>query len=125
MDVGPEQSPIARDFAQLWKAADKIVYSRTLATLSTARTRIEPSFDLDAVQQLKVSADRDISIGGPELAAQAIRGGLVDDVHLLLSPVIVGDGTRALPSHVRRSLDLIDERRFGNGVVHLHYRPRV
>ncbi len=125
MDVGPEQSPIARDFAQLWKAADEIVYSRTLATLSTARTRIEPSFDLDAVQQLKVSADRDIGIGGPELAAQAIRGGLVDDVHLLLSPVIVGDGTRALPSHVRRSLDLIDERRFGNGVVHLHYRPRV
>jgi dihydrofolate reductase len=118
----PGQSAVNLDFAQLWQAADKIVYSRTLAAPSTARTRIERKFDPDAVRRLKESVAGDVSVGGAELAAQAIRAGLVDECHLLLSPVLVGGGKRALPSGVRLDLELLDERRFGNGVVHLHYR---
>jgi dihydrofolate reductase len=121
MDTGPDQSPVVRDFAEIWQAADKTVYSKTLETVS-ARTRIEREFDPEAVRGLKASAARDLSVGGPDLAAQAIKAGLVDEYHLFLTPVVVGGGTRALPDNVRLGLELLDERRFGNGVVHLHYR---
>jgi dihydrofolate reductase len=122
MDTGPDQDPITRDFAQIWQAADKIVYSRTLASVTSARTRIEREFDPEAVRRMKAEAERDLSIGGAELAGQAIRAGLVDDCHLLLSPIVVGGGQPALPDGVRWELELVDERRFANGVVHLHYR---
>jgi dihydrofolate reductase len=114
--------PITRDYAEIWRAADKIVYSRTLDAPSSARTRIEREFDPEAVRQMKDAAARDISVGGPELAAEAIRAGLVDEINLFLSPVVVGGGNQALPAGVRVQLELLDERRFGNGVVHLHYR---
>jgi dihydrofolate reductase len=117
-----DPEPVMQDFARIWQAADKIVYSRTLETVSSARTRIERDFDPEAIRQLKASADRDISIGGPELAGQAIKAGLVDEIHLFLSPVVVGGGTSSLPGDVRVQLELQDQRRFGNGVVHLHYR---
>jgi dihydrofolate reductase len=119
----PEQS-VGRDFAELWRAADKVVYSTTLEAVSTARTRLERTFDPAAVRQLKATAGRDLSIGGPHLAAEALRAGLVDEVRLWLTPVVVGGGTRALPDGVRARLALLDERRFGNGFVHLHYRVR-
>jgi dihydrofolate reductase len=111
-----------RDFAELWRAADKVVYSRTLPSVTTARTRIEREFDVDAVRRMKDAATSDLSVGGAELAGQALAAGLVDEVHLFLNPVIVGGGTAALPAGVRLGLALLDERRFGNGVVHLHYR---
>jgi dihydrofolate reductase len=117
-----DPAPVMRDYAQLWRAADKVVYSRTLEAPSSARTRIERDFDLDAVRRMKAEVDRDLLIGGPELAAHAIRAGLVDDYRLFLSPVVVGGGTPALPAGVRVGLELVAERRFGNGVVHLHYR---
>jgi dihydrofolate reductase len=123
-DTLPDQSPHMLDFARLWQAADKVVYSRTLQAPSTARTRIERDFDPDAVRRLKASAERDLLVGGAELAAHAIRAGLVDDWHLFLSPVVVGGGTRALPDGVRADLELTGERRFGNGMVHLAYRTR-
>ena len=123
MDTG-EQPPVMRDYAEIWRAADKIVYSRTLEKVSSTRTRIERDFDPDAVRQLKARADRDISVGGPELAAQAIRAGLVDELHQFLTPIVVGGGNKFLPDGVRVELELLDERRFGNGVVHLHYRTR-
>ena len=119
-----DQPPFIRDYAEIWKAAEKIVYSRTLAEVSSARTRIEREFDIDAVRQLKATADRDIGIGGADLAAQAIDAGLVDELHLFLSPVVVGGGKPSLPDKVRLELELLDERRFANGVVHLHYRTR-
>ena len=118
------RSPSVQDFAAIWQAAEKIVYSRTLRTVSSARTRIEREFQPDAVRQLKATTARDLTIGGPELAAQAIEAGLVDDYHLLLVPVVVGGGKRALPDGVRVDLELLDERRFRNGTVHLHYRTR-
>jgi dihydrofolate reductase len=119
-----DQSPVVRDFAEIWQAADKIVYSRTLETVSTARTRIERDFDPVAVRELKAGAERDITVGGPELAAQALGAGLVDECRLLIAPIVVGGGTRALPDHLRLELELVDERRFAGGVVHLHYRAR-
>jgi dihydrofolate reductase len=122
MPTGADQAPEMRDFAELWRAAEKVVYSRTLETVASARTRIEHDFDPDAVRRMKASAERDISVGGPGLAAHAFRTGLVDECHLLLVPVIVGGGTRALPDGVRVRLALLDERRFAGGVVHLHYR---
>jgi dihydrofolate reductase len=97
------------------------VYSRTLDSASTARTRIERDFDPEAVRGMKAAAEADISVGGPELAAQAIRAGLVDEFHLFLTPILVGSGNRALPDGVRLQLELLDERRFDNGTVHLHY----
>jgi riboflavin biosynthesis pyrimidine reductase len=105
--------------------ADKIVYSKTLETVSSARTRIERDFDLEAVRQLKESAGRDLAMGGPNLAAQGIKAGLVDEFHLFVAPVVVGGGFDALPSNVRLELELVDERRFGNGMVHLRYRART
>jgi len=120
----PGQTPATLDYARIWQAADKIVYSSTLQTPSTARTRIERRFDADAVSGMKQAASSDLTIGGANLAGQAIRAGLVDEFHLLLNPVVVGGGKAALPGHVRADLDLLGERRFGNGVVHLHYRVR-
>ena len=119
------QSPVMRDFAELWQAADKVVYSRTLETASTARTRIQRDFDPEAVRQLKATAGRDLTVGGPDLAAQAIKAGLVDEFQLLLAPIIVGGGRPSLPSNLRLELELLDERRFGNGMVHLRYATRT
>jgi dihydrofolate reductase len=119
-----DQRPVVEDFAEIWQAADKVVYSKTLETLSSARTRIERDFDPEAIRQMKASAGRDITVGGPDLAAQAIKAGLVDEYHLFLAPVVVGGGKQAFPNGVRAKLELLDERRFGNGVVHLHYRTR-
>jgi dihydrofolate reductase len=121
---GPEHHAIENDYAEIWRAADKVVYSTTLADVSTPRTRLERSFDPAAVRQLVTSAGADVSIGGPGLAAAAFRAGLVDDVHHFLHPVVVGGGTRALPDDVRFDLELVDEHRFGNGVVHTHHRMR-
>ena len=119
------QSPVMREFAEIWQAADKIVYSKTLETVSSARTRIEPVFDPEAVRQIKTQAERDLTVGGPDLAAQAIKAGLVDELQLFLVPVVVGGGNQALPDHVHLKLELLDERRFGNGVVHLRYATRT
>jgi dihydrofolate reductase len=116
-----DDDPATRVFAELWLATDKVVYSRTLETVSTARTTLEREFDPDAVLELKAAAERDLSVGGPELAGQALAAGLVDEVCLLLSPVIVGGGNPALPSGLRVDLELADERRFDNGVVGLRY----
>jgi dihydrofolate reductase len=116
------QSPAMQDFAEIWQAADKIVYSKTLERASSARTRLERDFEPEAVRQMKAAAGRDISVGGPDLAAQALRAGLVDECHLFLTPILVGGGKRALPDNLRLELELLDERRFGNGAVHLHYR---
>ena len=116
-----DQASVMQDFADIWRAADKIVYSKTLETGSSARTRIERDFDPQAVRDMKTSAVSDISVSGPDLAAQAITAGLVDEFHLLVSPIVVGGGKRWLPDDVRLKLELREERRFGNGVVHLHY----
>jgi dihydrofolate reductase len=120
-----DQRPVMQDFAKIWQAADKVVYSRALAAVSSARTRIERDFDPEAVRQLKASAGRDLTVGGPHLAAEAIRAGLVDEYHLFLVPVVVGGGNQALPDNVRVQLELLDERRFGGGVVFLRYRTRT
>ena len=123
-DTVADQPPVVRDYAKIWQTAEKIVYSRTLAEVSSARTRIEREFDLEAVRQLKATADRDIGVGGPDLAAQAFEAGLIDEIHLFLAPVVVGGGKPSLPDKVRLELELLDERRFANGVVHLHHRTR-
>src|SRR5437867_9696508 len=117
-----DQPPFMQDFAEIWQAADKIVYSKTLKTVSSARTRIERDFDPEAIRQMKATAGRDISVGGPDLAARAIKAGLADEWQLLVSPIVVGGGKQFLPDGVRLKLELLDERRFGNGVVHLRYR---
>jgi dihydrofolate reductase len=116
-----DPAPVARDFAQLWRAADKVVYSTTLAAPSTARTRIERAFVPAAVRAMKAAAQRDLTVGGPGLAAHAFAAGLVDEIQLFLSPIVVGGGTPALPDGVRLPLELAEERRFGNGVVFLRY----
>jgi dihydrofolate reductase len=120
-----DQPPVFLDYAEIWQAADKIVYSKTLETVSSARTRLERAFDADTVRQMKETAERDIGVGGPELAAQAIRAGLFDELHLFVAPAVVGGGTRSLPDDVRLDLELLNERRFGSGMVHLHYRIRT
>jgi dihydrofolate reductase len=117
-------SPAMRDYAEIWQAADKIVYSGSLENAASTRTRIERKFEPEAIRQLKATTERDIGVGGPNLAAQAIAAGLVDEYHLFLSPVIMGGGNPALPDGVRVDLELLAERRFANGVVHLHYRAR-
>jgi dihydrofolate reductase len=119
-----DQPAYVRGYAEIWRAADKIVFSSTLERVSTARTRLERTFDADAVRRLKTEAPRDISVGGPGLAGHAIRAGLVDEWHLFVVPVLVGGGTRALPEGVTVELELLDERRSANGTVHLHYRSR-
>jgi dihydrofolate reductase len=117
------QSPAGLDFARIWQAADKIVYSATLREPDTARTRVERDFDPDQVRKLKEAADRDLTVGGAHLAAQAIAAGLVDEYQLFLVPAVVGGGTRALPGRARLNLALAQERRFGNGTVYLRYHP--
>ena len=121
----PDQPPFMLDYAEIWQAADKIVYSRTLKAVSTARTRLERSFDPEAVRQLKTTAERDLIVGGPALGTQAFKAGLVDELHLFVAPVAVGGGKPALPDDLRLDLELLDERRFGNGTVFLRYRTRA
>jgi dihydrofolate reductase len=117
-----DQSPAVQDFAEIWRAADKVVYSTTLDAVASARTRIERSFDPEAVRSMKASATSDISVSGADLAGQAIKAGLVDEYRLFVNPVVVGGGIRALPEGGRVALELVGERRFGNDVVLLHYR---
>jgi dihydrofolate reductase len=117
-----DQPPFIQDFAEIWRAADKIVYSKTLKAASSARTRIEREFDPHAVRQMKATAERDLAVVGPALAAGAFEAGLVDEVHLFVAPVVVGGGKLSLPANVRLNLELVGERRFGSGIVHLHYR---
>jgi len=119
-----DPASVLQDFAKLWRAADKVVYSKTLERAATARTRIERTFEPEAVRLLKTQAMRDILIGGPTLAAHAFKAGLVDECHLFVAPVIVGGGTRNLPDDVRLGLELLDERRFYNGMIYLRYRTR-
>ena len=116
------RSPTLQDFTQLWQAADKVVYSRTLEKVSTSKTRLEREFDPDAIRHMKASADRDMSVGGPELAGQALKAGLVDEYHLYLTPIVVGGGKPSFPDNLRLPLELLEERRFGNGVVYVRYR---
>ena len=118
-----EQPSHIRGYAEIWRAADKVVYSKTLQDVSTARTRIERDFDADAVSRLKAEAEHDLAVGGPDLAAHAFHAGLVDELNLLLAPVIVGGGKQSLPNDVRLRLQLLSERRFDSGFVHLRYRP--
>ena len=123
-DILVGQPPSMHEYAKIWRAADKIVYSTSLETVSSARTRIERVFHPDTVREMKAIADRDLSVGGPHLAAQALRAGLVDEIQLFLSPIVVGGGNAALPDGVRIRLELLDERRFTGGVVFLRYRTR-
>ena len=118
------ESPSMRDFAEIWQAANKIVYSRTLETISTRNTQLEQTFDPEAIRQLKATGEHDILIGGPELAAHAFLARLIDECHLFLIPILVGGGKSALPDNVRLELELLDERHFGNGEVYLCYRVR-
>jgi dihydrofolate reductase len=123
---GLEHQPtVVQEFAEIWKGVDKVVYSRTLSAPSSARTRLEHDFDVEAVRRVKEAASHDLTVGGPELAGQAIAAGLVDELELFLVPVLVGGGKRALPDNgVRMGLDLLDERRFGNGTAYVRYRLR-
>lgn len=123
MDLSDEPAPM-RDFQDIWKGSDKVVYSRTLEATPAPRTRLEREFEPDAVRALKVSADRDLAIGGPELAGHALRAGLVDELQLFLAPVVVGGGSRTLPDAVRLDLELQAERRFAGGFVFLQYAVR-
>lgn len=118
------ESPLMRDFAEVWQSADKIVYSKTLETVLTRKTQLERNFDPEAIRQLKGAVDHDILIGGSELAAHAFRSGLIDECHLFIYPIIIGGGKQSLPDNVRLNLELLEERRFGNGVVFLRYRIR-
>lgn len=120
----PGMTDAMRDFAALWRTTDKVVYSRTLDSVSTERTRLEREFDADAVRALKQSSERDLAIGGPELAASAFRAGLVDELQIFVVPAIVGGGTPSLPAGVRLDLELVEERRFDNGAAYLRYRTR-
>ncbi len=118
------QSGVARDFAQIWRAADKVVYSKTLETLSTAKTRIERAFIPEAIDEMKRASTRDITVGGPGLAAHAIQAGLIDEFAQFITPVIIGNGTHWLPRRARIDLELLDERRFKSGVMYLRYSAR-
>ena len=120
-----DERPVTRDFAGIWRSADKIVYSHSLETVSSARTRIEREFDPEAVRRMKARAERDISAGGPGLAAQALEAGLVDECHLFLTPILVGGGKPSFPRGLLLKLELLGERSFAGGVVHLHYRTRL
>ena len=120
----PGLSAVEADYAEMWRALDKVVYSRTLDAVSTPRTRLEREFDPEAVRRLKQAADRDMSVSGPDLAQHAFRAGLVDEIHLLVFPFVVGGGKPGLPRDVRMDLELLDERRFDSGVVHMHHRTR-
>jgi dihydrofolate reductase len=121
----PDQPPVVLEWARQWQAAEKVVYSRTLAEPRSGRTRIEREFDADAVRRMKADAGHDITIDGPELAAQALRAGVVDELQMVVCPVVVGGGKRFFPEGVRLDLELMEERRFGNGVVVLRYTVRT
>lgn len=121
-EANGDDDPIGRDFATMWRAADKVVFSRTLTAVASERTRLERAFDPSMVRAMKANSPTDISISGPELAAHAFAAGLVDDVHLLLVPTLVGGGKRALPAGARISLALVDEHRFASGFVYLKYQ---
>ena len=116
------KAPFIQDFARIWRGADKIVYSKSLEAASSARTRIEREFEPEMVRRLKAEAGRDLTVGGPSLASEAFRARLVDECHLFIAPFVVGGGKQSLPNQVRLSLELLDERRFGNGMVYLRYR---
>ncbi len=116
------QSELMGDFARIWQAANKVVYSTTLNEVSTAKTQLERNFDPDAIRELQASAAGDLTVGGPNLAAHAFKAGLVDECQLLIYPVFVGTGKPSLPRDMRANLELLDERRFGNGVVYVRYR---
>jgi len=118
------ESPLLRDFAEIWQTANKIVYSKTLEAVYTRQTQIERSFDPEKVRTLKKVSEQDFLIGGPHLAAHAFRAGLIDECHLFVAPMLVGGGKPALPGDVRMALELLEERRFGNGMVFLRYRTR-
>jgi dihydrofolate reductase len=120
-ETDDDEAPVARDYGEIWRAADKVVFSRTLETAASARTRVEREFDVDAITRLKESSPSDVSIGGAELAGHAFAAGLVDECHLLLVPVLVGGGKRALPAGIHAELELLGERGFRSGFVHLHY----
>jgi dihydrofolate reductase len=120
----PPLTPVILEFASIWQAAEKIVYSTTLQTVSTAKTRLERTFEADVVRELKAGATRNVAVGGPALAAHAIRTGLVDEYHLFIAPIIVGSGNPYLPGKVPVKLELLDERRFDNGMVHVRYRAK-
>jgi dihydrofolate reductase len=125
VSTSADQPAASRDFADIWRAAEKLVYSRTLQTLSSTRTQLERDFDPTTIARLKESADHDITVGGAELAGKALIAGLVDECHLFLAPVLVGGGKRALPDDFRVGLELLAERRFRSGFVHLHYAVRA
>jgi dihydrofolate reductase len=120
-DVIPGLTPVMLDFARIWQAADKIVYSKSLENVSTPKTRLEREFDSQAVRELKAQSSGDVSVGGPTLAAHALRARVVDEVHLLVVPFMLGGGLRVLQGGLRMKLDLLDERRFANGWVSLRY----
>jgi dihydrofolate reductase len=124
-EVFPSVTPAMSDFARIWQAANKIVYSKSRETVSAPRTRLEREFDPQAVRAFKAQSPLDISVAGPTLAAQAIRAGLVDEYHLLVAPAMLGRGIRVLPGDVRIGLDLLDERRFANGMVYLRYQAQA
>ena len=117
--------PVEQDFAEIWQAAEKIVYSTTLEEVSSAKTRIERAFDPDEIRGMKASAERDISVGGHDLAAHAFRAGLVDECQMFVAPIVVGGGKRSLPEGVSVNLELLDERHFEGGMVYLHYRTKT
>ncbi len=125
VSTGADQAPVSRSFAEIWRAAEKIVYSKTLSAPSSTRTRIERDLDPAAVEALKETSRSDITIGGATLAGQAIAASLVDECHLFLHPIAVGGGRPALPDNVRVGLELLDQRRFESGVVYLRYRVRI
>jgi dihydrofolate reductase len=122
MHLREDLTPTSEDFTRLWQAASKVVYSRTLEKVTTSKTRLEREFDADAVRKMKEESDKDMSVGGSELAGHALKSGVVDEVHLYLSPILVGGGKPSLPDDLRLPLDLVEERRFGNGVVYVRYR---
>jgi dihydrofolate reductase len=116
-----DESPIMAEFARLWQAADKVVFSRTLQAVTTSRTRLEHAFDPDVIRQMKARAEGDLVIGGPELAAEGFRAHLIDECQLFLVPISVGGGKRSLPSGLRLPLDLVEQRGFSDGTVYLRY----
>lgn len=118
----PDEPLVFKEYAEIWQAADKVVYSRSLEAVTTQRTRLDREFNPAAIRQMKAEADRDISVGGPHLAAAAIKAGLVDEYHFFVTPIVVGGGNPALPDDVLVKLELVDDHRFGNGTMHLHYR---
>jgi dihydrofolate reductase len=123
--TGAEQPPVGREYAAIWRAADKVVYSRTLVNVSSDRTRLVRDFDAQAIVEMKRTASRDITVGGPGLAAQALAAGIVDELHLFIAPVVVGGGTRFLPDRLHLTLKTVDERRFADGMVYVRYDVEV